>query len=50
MGEKRENWVTTLQEYDDEIKPTNIVKGQGFCRMLAGALNISEIPSPNHEV
>lgn len=27
VGEKRANWVTTLQEYDAEIKPTNIVKG-----------------------
>jgi len=50
MGEKRENWVTSLQEYDIEIKPTNIVKGQGFCRMLDGASLILEIPSPNQEV
>ena len=40
LGEKRENWVTTLQEYDLEIKPTKIVRGQGFCRLLAGASNI----------
>ena len=45
MGEKRANWVTALQEYDIEIKPANIVRGQGFCRMLAGASQISEIPS-----
>eukprot|EP00253_Pinus_taeda_P031324 PITA_31324 len=42
LGEKRANWVTTLQEYDLEIKPTKIVKGQGFCRLLAGASNIPE--------
>jgi len=30
VGEKRANWVTALQEYDVEIKPANIVKGQGF--------------------
>ena len=30
LGEKRANWVTTLQEYDLEIKPAKIVKGQGF--------------------
>jgi len=45
VGEKRANWVTALQEYDVEIKPTNIVKGQGFCKMLAGASLIYEIPS-----
>eukprot|EP00253_Pinus_taeda_P026474 PITA_26474 len=44
VGEKRANWVTALQEYDIEIKPTNIVRGQGFCKMLAGASQISEIP------
>eukprot|EP00253_Pinus_taeda_P010508 PITA_10508 len=47
VGEKRSNWVTALQEYDVEIKPASIVKGQGFCKMLAGALLISEIPSAN---
>eukprot|EP00253_Pinus_taeda_P013364 PITA_13364 len=45
VGEKRANWVTTLQEYDIEIKPTNIVKGQGFCKMMAEASRISENPS-----
>jgi len=42
LGEKRANWVTTLQEYDLEIKPAKIVRGQGFCRLLAGASNIQE--------
>ena len=45
MGEKRANWVTALQEYDVEIKRASIVKGQGFCKMLAEASLISEIPS-----
>jgi len=40
LGEKRANWVTTLEEYDLDIKPTKIVKGQGFCKLLAGASNI----------
>jgi hypothetical protein len=30
LGEKRANWIMALQEYDLEIKPTNIVKGQGL--------------------
>eukprot|EP00253_Pinus_taeda_P032840 PITA_32840 len=42
LGEKRANWVTALQEYDLEIKPTKIVRGQGFYRLLAGASNIPE--------
>ncbi len=42
LGEKRANWVTVLQEYDLEIRPAKIVRGQGFCRILAGASNISE--------
>ena len=27
LAEKRANWITTLQEYDLEIKPAKIVKG-----------------------
>jgi hypothetical protein len=33
MGEKRANWITTLQEYDLEIKPAKIVKGKGLCKL-----------------
>lgn len=40
VGEKKANWETTLQEYDVEIKLAKIVRGQGFCRMLAGASNL----------
>lgn len=50
VGEKRENWVTTLQEYDVKIKPTNIIKCQGFCKMLAGALLNSEILSSKEQM
>eukprot|EP00253_Pinus_taeda_P012820 PITA_12820 len=42
LGEKRAKWVTALQEYDLEIRPAKIVRGQGFCRILAGASNIPE--------
>jgi hypothetical protein len=34
IGEKRANWITTLQEYDLDIKPTKIVKGQGLCKLV----------------
>ena len=37
VGEKRANWVIALQEYDVEIHPAKIVKGQGLCKMLTGA-------------
>eukprot|EP00253_Pinus_taeda_P010488 PITA_10488 len=48
LCEKRENWVTTLQEYDLEIKPAKIVRGQGFCRLLARASNIPESGDIDH--
>ena len=35
LGERRGNWVTTLQEYDLEFKPKSIVKGQGLCKLMA---------------
>jgi hypothetical protein len=34
LGEKRENWVTSLQEYDIEITPAQIVRGQGLCKLV----------------
>jgi len=40
LGEKRENWVTSLQEYDIEMRLAKIVRGQGFYRFLTGASNI----------
>jgi hypothetical protein len=35
LGEKRANWVTSLQEYNLEITPTQIVRGQGLCKLFA---------------
>jgi len=34
LGEKRANWMTSLQEYDLEIVPTQIVRGQGLCKLV----------------
>ena len=48
LGEKRANRVTTLQEYDLEIKPAKIVRGQGFCKLLAGTSNIQEPGDTEH--
>lgn len=41
LGENRANWVTTLQEYDLEIKPIKILRGRGFCRLINGAFDNS---------
>ena len=42
LGERRGNWVTALQEYDLEFKPTSIVKGQGLCKLMAESNNNEE--------
>lgn len=34
LGEKIVDWVTALQEYDLEIKPSKIVRGQGLCKLV----------------
>jgi hypothetical protein len=34
LGEKRANWVTSLQEFDLEITSTQIVRGQGLCKLV----------------
>eukprot|EP00253_Pinus_taeda_P029794 PITA_29794 len=50
LGEKRANWITALHEYDLEIKPANVVRGQGFCKMLAGASQISKNSSEEVQI
>lgn len=45
LGEKRANWVTTLQEYNLEIKPTKIVRGQCFCRLIT-RINDTSVDEP----
>ena len=42
LGEKRAHWVTTLQEYDLEIKPLKIVRGQGLCKLASGSSDMFE--------
>jgi hypothetical protein len=34
LGENRANWVTSLQDYDLEINPAQIVRGQGLCKLV----------------
>eukprot|EP00253_Pinus_taeda_P015481 PITA_15481 len=50
VGEKRANWITALQEYNFEIRLANILRGQGFCKMLVGASQISENSSEEVQV
>jgi hypothetical protein len=32
---KRSKWIATILEFDMEIKPSKLVKGQGLVRLLA---------------
>ena len=32
---KREKWIATILEYDLEIRPTKLVKGQGLAKLMA---------------
>ena len=32
---KRGKWITTILEYDLEIKPTKLIKGQGLAKLMA---------------
>ena len=32
--EKRAKWVAVILEYDIEIKPTKLIKGQGLAKMM----------------
>ena len=40
LGDRRGNWLSTLQEYDLEIKPTKLVKIQGLCKLAAEAQDL----------
>jgi len=32
---RRGKWISKIQEYDLEIKPTNLLKGQGMDKLMA---------------
>jgi hypothetical protein len=46
----RGKWVAKIQEYDLEIRPTKLIKGQGLAQMMAEgnevALGMKEEPFP----
>jgi hypothetical protein len=56
---KRGKWIANIQEYDMEIKPTKLIKGQGLekllvesnCRVLGvnQIINITKHPSAEYE-
>ena len=39
MGERRGNWVKTLQEYDLEFKLDTVIKGEGICMLMVVSKN-----------
>ena len=40
MGEIRGNWMAVVQEFDLDIKPAKIVKGQGLCKLVVEAQDL----------
>ena len=44
---KRGKWITNILEYDIEIKPTKLIKGQGLAKLMTEtnfqALDINEL-------
>jgi hypothetical protein len=42
LGEKWENWMKSLQEYDLEINPAQIFRGQGLCKLVADSVEEQE--------
>ena len=41
-GDRRGNWLASLQEYVLEIKLAKIVKGQELCKLAAEALDLQD--------
>jgi hypothetical protein len=39
LGEKKAHWMTSLKEYDIEIKPAQIVRGHGIFKLVANLVN-----------
>ena len=51
---RREKWIVTLLEYDIEIKPTKLVKGQGLEKMMTDSnyesLQLNSLSSQSHQL
>jgi hypothetical protein len=51
MGERRGNWMAVVQEFDLDIKPSKLIKGQGLCKLVAEAQDlINEDPRWENEL
>jgi hypothetical protein len=51
MGERRGNWMAEVQEFDLDIKPVKLVKGQGLCKLEAEAQDqVNEDPGWENEM
>ena len=40
LGEKRAHWMASLQEYDLEIKPSQVICGLGLCKLAAESAHL----------
>jgi hypothetical protein len=51
MGGRRGNWIAIVQEFDLDIKPTKLVKGQGLCKLEVEAQEkVNEYPRWENEM
>jgi hypothetical protein len=51
MGERRGNWMEVVQEFDLDIKPAKLVKGQGLCKLAVEAQDqVNEDPGWENEL
>ena len=52
---RRGRWIAKIQEYDLDIRPTKLIKGQGFAKMLSESnhqalgINLSMIANEESE-
>jgi len=55
IDEKKSKWIAKILEFDLEIKPTRLLKGQGLARVLAESncealgVNFMNIDSKNYQ-
>ena len=45
----RGNWISRIQEYDLEIKPIKIIKGQGLAQLLTEQKVLVNFVEENHD-
>lgn len=43
MGERRENLMVVIQEFDLDIKPTKIVRGKGLCKLVMESQDLIDL-------